>query len=246
VVPKSRPDRDRDLQDLLDLLVGRREPVSGERDLTDRLNVELPLTTAAVTAPLGRSLHETSRHVARTNAWAVVGVADGRVVVLSHRPPRGLPAGTGSAPIGADGKPEEIAAAVGLAAGAADVAVRLGARLVEARAVAPLVAILAMDQREQTAFLADCFAGLATDPRGAVLLATAAAVLTYPRNSEAARALHVHRHTLDYRMRRFREHTGLDLAEPATRFRCELGLFLLGLFPFESRPAGGSGPPADP
>ena len=35
--------------------------------------------------------------------------------------------------------------------------------------------------------------------------------------------------TLDYRLARFRELTGLNLTDPLQRMRCDLGLFLLGL-----------------
>jgi DNA-binding PucR family transcriptional regulator len=61
-----------------------------------------------------------------------------------------------------------------------------------------------------------------------------AAALTYGRPGDAARALHVHRHTLDYRLGRFGVETGLDLGDPATRFRCSIGLFLIGLLPHRS------------
>ena len=48
----------------------------------------------------------------------------------------------------------------------------------------------------------------------------------------------MHRHTLDYRLSRFATETGLDLGDPATRFRCTIGLFLLVLMPLRPELAG--------
>jgi DNA-binding PucR family transcriptional regulator len=47
----------------------------------------------------------------------------------------------------------------------------------------------------------------------------------------AAAALFVHRHTLDYRLTRIEALIGEDLEGPVARFQNEIALFLLGRFP---------------
>jgi hypothetical protein len=98
--------------------------------------------------------------------------------------------------------------------------------------------MLALPEAERAAYVEGCFQALPRTARGRALLTAVSATLTYGRSGEAARALHVHRHTLDYRLGRFASETGLDLGDPVTRFRCMIGLFLIGLMPYRAEPDG--------
>jgi hypothetical protein len=80
---------------------------------------------------------------------------------------------------------------------------------------------------ELRTFLADTLGPLATDRRPAAqaLLATLDAYLAHGGNaSQAAAALHLHRNTLAYRLRRLTQITGLDVDDPEARLRLHLAL----------------------
>jgi PucR C-terminal helix-turn-helix domain len=236
-------DRDAQMQTLLEIRAGRRPlPVSvDDDDLARRLELSLPLTEVTVGADrTPEGLDEGLRSTSRANRWGVVGVLDGRLVTLTVRAPVSFPAPSGTARVREGAGPQEVAAAVRSAARAADVARALGAEQFSAAAATPLAALLTLPAPDRTAYLEDCFGALPGTERGRALLGSVAAALTHPRPADAARALHVHRHTLDYRLDRFRTETGLDLGDPITRFRCSIALFLLGLMPY--RPAGSDRP----
>src|SRR6185312_9910941 len=116
--------------------------------------------------------------------------------------------------------PVTVQAAITAAGRAADVAEALGADRYTAVEAAPFAALMALPETDRSAFVDGCFGSLSRTARGRSLLTSVAAALTYGRPGDAARALHVHRHTLDYRLARFTRETGLDLGDPTTRFRC--------------------------
>ena len=138
-------------------------------------------------------------------------------------------------------EPPVVEAAVTAAGKAADVAAALGTDRFTAAETAPLAAMMDLPEPERDAFIEGCFGALPTTARGRSLLTSVSAALTYGRPGDAARALHVHRHTLDYRLGRFRTETGLDLNDPTTRFRCSIGLFLIGLMPHRPELVGPTG-----
>jgi hypothetical protein len=235
--PRGR-DRDADIQALLEISAGRRAPDSDDHDLGRRLGLSLPLREVTVSSELGAGLEDTVRNTSRVNPWSVVGSLDGRMVALTLRQPNGFPEPNGTASLPDDAPAPVVASAVGAAGRAADVAAALGVRRLSAAEAAPLAAMLNVPEHEREAYLAGCFRSLPQTPRGRALLTAVSATLTYGRSGEAAKALHVHRHTLDYRLSRFTEETGLDLSDPATRFRCAIGLFLIGLMPHRPDPTG--------
>jgi hypothetical protein len=235
--PRSR-DRDADIQALLEISAGRRPAAGDDHDLARRLGLSLPLREVTVSGELGAGLEDTVRNTSRVNPWSVVGSLDGRVVALTLRSPNGFPEPNGTAALPDDAPVPAVAGAVGAAGRAADVAAALGVGRLSAAEAAPLSAMLNVPEREREAYVEGCFRTLPQTPRGRSLLTAVSATLTYGRTGEAARALHVHRHTLDYRLGRFAEETGLDLGDPATRFRCAIGLFLIGLMPHRAEPAG--------
>ncbi len=80
---------------------------------------------------------------------------------------------------------------------------------------------------ELRTFVADTLGPLATDRRAntAVLLDTLDTYLAHGGNaSQAAAALHLHRNTLAYRLRRATQITGLDVDDPEARLRLHLAL----------------------
>jgi hypothetical protein len=234
------PDRDRnaDIQVLLDIRAGRRSIDPDDRDLARRLGLSQPLKEVSVSCELGVDLEEAVRNTSRVNPWGVVGALDGRMVALTLRSPHGFPEPRGIATLPDAADSATVGATIVAAGRAADVAAALGAGQFPATQAAPLSALLAVPEQDRDAYLEGCFRGLPQTPRGRALLTAVSATLTYGRSGEAARALHVHRHTLDYRLSRFATETGLDLGDPATRFRCTIGLFLLGLMPLRPEPAG--------
>jgi hypothetical protein len=229
-------DRNAQIQTLLEIRAGRRTPDPEDRDLARRLGLSLPLREVTVSAQLGPLLDEVVRSTARANPWGVVGSLDGRMVSLTVRAPHSFtdPSGTATLPEGA--RPEAVDSAVLAAGQAADVASALGTSRLNVTQAAPLSAMLTVPANEREAYVEGCFRSLPQTARGRALLTAVSASLTYGRSGEAARVLHIHRHTLDYRLGRFAEVTGLDLNDPVTRFRCGIGLFLIGLMPMREEP----------
>jgi hypothetical protein len=219
------------------------------------MRVTLPLRVAAVTVVLPDA-REQLPAVRRSNPWAVAGVLDGRIVVVAARRPRELPepygvvdlegsdiveisarsAGDDALDAGDIAKPAAVASAVERSGRAADVAQRLGEPDLTYAAASPLHAMLALPESDRAAYLQSCFGDLPGTPRGDAMLHTVATVFMNPRAADAARVLHIHRHTLEYRLRRFEEETEADLSDPACRFRLQLGLFLLGRLPITAPP----------
>jgi hypothetical protein len=238
--PRGR-DRDADLQVLLEIRAGRRTADSDDRDLPRRLGLSLPLKEVTVSGQLGADLEDTVRTTARMKPWGVVGALDGRMVALTLRAPHAFPEPSGFAVLPDLAQSAEVEAAIVGAGRAADVAAALATGQLAAAEAAPLSAMLAVPREDREAYVRGCFRALPQTARGRALLTAVSATLTYGRSGEAAKALHVHRHTLDYRLARFATETGLDLSDPVTRFRCSIGLFLLGLMPHRAEPAGQPG-----
>ena len=261
--PSEHRRHDDEGQRLLERICGRR--AASDDDSGVRMRVTLPLRVAAATTVLADP-YEQLRAVRRFNPWSVAGVLEGRVVVVAARRPRELPEPHGVAeldasdiveiaakPAGEDvdagdvARPAAVAAAVLRAGHAADVAQRLGESDLSYGDASPLHAMLALSDAERAAYLRGCFGDLPGTPRGDAMLHTVATTFTNPRAADAARVLHIHRHTLEYRLRRFEEETGADLSDPASRFRCQIGLFLLGRLPVTAPelvlPADDSGAP---
>lgn len=228
-------DRDAEMQTLMEIRLGRRQLPPDDGELGRRLELTLPLTQVTVSVPLGPHLDSAVRSASRANPWSLVGSLEGRLVTFGLRAPQSFPTPRGTAGTDEGAHPSAVAAAVTSAARAADVAAALGSEAFTAAQAAPLAALLHLPEADRDAYVEDCFQSLPASARGRSLLTSVSAALTYGRPGDAARALHVHRHTLDYRLGRFATETGLDLTDPATRFRCAIGLFLLGLMPH--RPA---------
>jgi hypothetical protein len=247
--PEEHRRHDDEGQRLLERICGRRDASADEEAGGVRMRVTLPLRVAA-TSTVQPDAYAQLRAVRRANPWSVAGVLDGRVVVVAARRPRELPEPNGVAqqdpgdnvaiatkPVGEDvdagdvARPAAVASAVRRAGHAADVAHRLGESDLAYPDASPLHAMIALPESDRSAYLRGCFGDLPGTARGDAMLHTVATTFTNPRAADAARVLHIHRHTLEYRLRRFEEETGTDLSDPASRFRCQIGLFLLGRLP---------------
>ncbi len=90
--------------------------------------------------------------------------------------------------------------------------------------------VLLGDQEAQQAFLEQILGQLKQQRNGEVLLETLLAwIRTGFHFSPAVQELSIHPKTLQYRLARVTELTGLDLADPDTRFRLQLASHLLSL-----------------
>ncbi|MFE9396286.1 PucR family transcriptional regulator [Streptomyces flavidovirens] len=191
-------------------------------------HVLTPLRHCAVTVTLDESRTRCALSRLRgDNPHALVGDVDGRVILFSATSPvcDGLDVLYAVAPV-EDG---DTARAALLARHTLTIAESYRVGRLDAREVLPLTALLAQSDGERETFLSHCLGPLHKDSRHAHLLATLSVYLRHGMcAATAARALYVHRHTLEYRLRRVRELTGLDLRQPLHRLRAELALLLTG------------------
>ncbi len=108
-------------------------------------------------------------------------------------------------------------------------AAHLGRHHAEAPGALGLAAVLGLPAGDRRAMVGAHLDALEDERRGPDLVATLA---TWVRcgyaSARTARALGVHRHTLDYRLGRIRARIGLDLDSPVDRLAVELALFVRG------------------
>ncbi|GAA3398667.1 PucR family transcriptional regulator [Cryptosporangium minutisporangium] len=156
---------------------------------------------------------------------ALVGEVDGWTVMLSAAEPDELPRACGLARIAGS----DYRSALRRAIRAAEVATHVGADRWDAADAAPFGALLSVPATDRDLFVRHTLGALADDEE---LLET---LVSYLENGAVriatARALHVHRHTLDRRLARITELLPVDPADPAARFRVRMALFFLGRFP---------------
>lgn len=155
---------------------------------------------------------------------------DRRVVLFTgaERCPSPPALTTGLAPV----VDNDTARAFTRAVAASTVAAHLGQPFATADGAAPLAAMLSMPERDAEAFVASVLSPLTTQHRADDLIETLRAFLSNGLSlAAAARALYVHRHTMEYRMTRISKLTNLDLSDPLDRFSAETALFLLGRYP---------------
>lgn len=213
---------------LLEIFVGRRQDDGRSEERARTLGADLPLRWCAVSSPLDTDAADSVRQVRRALPVALVGRLDGRLVILSAAQPPQLPVATlGVAPIAAEG----IGCAFDVAAAAASLGLHLGQRRVDAAALGPLAVLLTTPPSVLGAFVSTHLGPLAEEGHEDLLLSLAAWLRAGGSTATAARALFVHRHTLDYRMAKVRQLTGLDLTDPTQRFLAQTALFVLGRYP---------------
>lgn len=109
---------------------------------------------------------------------------------------------------------------------AAKVAAYFGQDFVRYDEVVPLAAVLDAPDGDRSAFVEAHLGGLLRDPRGEDLVESLDAYYRHGSIATAARALFVHRHTLEYRLKRIEDLVDGDLSDPMTRLLMQLALVL--------------------
>lgn len=109
---------------------------------------------------------------------------------------------------------------------AAKVAAYFGQDVVRYNEVVPLAAVLDAPDEDRAAFVDAHLGALLRDPRGEDLVASLDAYYRHGSIATAARALFVHRHTLEYRLKRIEDLVRSDLSDPMTRLLMQLALVL--------------------
>lgn len=109
---------------------------------------------------------------------------------------------------------------------AAKVAAFFGQDMVRYNDVVPLAAVLDAPDQDRAAFVEAHLGALLRDPRGEDLVASLDAYYRHGSIATAARALFVHRHTLEYRLKRIEDLVKSDLSDPMTRLLMQLALVL--------------------
>lgn len=109
---------------------------------------------------------------------------------------------------------------------AAKVAAYFGQDVVRYNEVVPLAAVLDAPDEDRAAFVEAHLGALLRDSRGEDLVASLDAYYRHGSIATAARALFVHRHTLEYRLKRIEDLVQADLTDPMTRLLMQLALVL--------------------
>ncbi|MFH8491264.1 PucR family transcriptional regulator [Streptomyces longisporoflavus] len=158
------------------------------------------------------------------NPHATIAVTDTHVTAFTRQQPLSA---TVLAPYALAPVPDGDTAGAARQAALAAVIARHYGRTVDAQHVLPLIAALDLTAEDRNAFVTARLGSLHTDPRRRYLQQTLAAYLAHNQcSAAAARSLYIHRHTLTYRLRSIRLHTGLDLSCPLDRLQAELALML--------------------
>lgn len=155
---------------------------------------------------------------------ALVGWLDDRMVVLAvgERDPDWLTVPLGTAAV--DGP---VCEALRRATEAADVAAHLGLPAASFEQVGVLHGLLSLPQDDREVFLRTTL-GVLLDSTHQELLQTLRSYLQHGLSTTAAsRALYVHRHTLEHRLQRILDLTGLDARDARQRFLLDVAVFLL-------------------
>ena len=109
---------------------------------------------------------------------------------------------------------------------AAKVAAYFGQDVVRYNEVVPLAAVLDAPDEDRAAFVEAHLGALLRETRGEDLVASLDAYYRHGSIATAARALFVHRHTLEYRLKRIEDLVQADLSDPMTRLLMQLALVL--------------------
>lgn len=109
---------------------------------------------------------------------------------------------------------------------AAKVASYFGQDVVSYDRVVPLAAALDAPEEERDAFVNAHLGPLLSDPRGKDLVESLEAFYRKGSIATAARALFVHRHTLEYRLKRIEDLVEVDLSDPVAKLLMQLALLL--------------------
>lgn len=217
-------DEELDLQVIVEVLSGTRGHDANLAERAERRNIDL----GSISWCVARCVPEDEsgqcvRELRRALPSAAVGRLDDVVVafVPGEVPPKVgelSELGLASAADTADGSRRARAAA--------RVAAYFGRDIVSYDEVVPLAAVLDAPDEDRAAFVEAHLGALLRDPRGEDLVASLDAFYRHGSIATAARSLYVHRHTLEYRLKRVEDLVRADLSDPVTRLLMQLALVL--------------------
>ncbi|MDQ3952491.1 MAG: helix-turn-helix domain-containing protein [Actinomycetota bacterium] len=217
-------DEELDLQVIVEVLSGTRasDPRLAER--AERRSIDLDAISWCVARCVAE---DESGQWVRDLRRALPDAAVGRLedAVVAFVPGRAPPKVPEASELG-------LAAAADTAEGsrraraAAKVAAYFGQGVVSYDEVVPLAAVLDAPDEDRAAFVDAHLGALLREPRGEDLVASLDAYYRHGSIANAARALFVHRHTLEYRLKRIEGLVSVDLSDPITRLLMQLALVL--------------------
>ena len=217
-------DEEVDLQVIVEVLSGTRasDPHLAER--AERRSIDLDGISWCVArcVPQDES-GQCVREFRRNLPTAAVGRLEDVVVafVPGERPPK--VGDVQEIGVAAAGDPSEGSRR---ARAAAKVAAYFGQDVVRYDEVVPLAAVLDAPDEDRAAFVEAHLGALLRDPRGEDLVTSLDAYYRHGSIATAARALFVHRHTLEYRLKRIEDLVKGDLSDPMTKLLMQLALVL--------------------
>lgn len=217
-------DEELDLQVIVEVLSGVRRADPNLAERAERRSIDLSSISWCVARCVRED--ESGQHVRdlrRALPQAAVGRVEDAVVafVPGDRPPAVREVdrlGLAAAADTAEGSRRALAAA--------KVAAYFGQDVVRYDEVVPLAAVLDAPDEDRAAFVEAHLGVLLGDPRGEDLVESLDAYYRHGSIATAARALFVHRHTLEYRLKRIEDLVRADLSDPITRLLMQLALVL--------------------
>jgi len=218
-------DEEHDFQALIEVLAGVREADEQLAERARRRGVDLAALRWCVAVDVGeQEVGTLVRSMRRAMPEAIVGRVGGAVVAYlpGEEPPEleGIE-GAGLAPAG------DPDAAARRARAAARAAAHLGRSAVRYEDVVPFATMLDGPEGDRRAFIETWLGPVAADPRGEELLRSLTEYYASGMSlAAAARALYVHRHTLEYRLNRVEALIGADPKALPARLFLELALAL--------------------
>ena len=216
-------DEEFDSQTLVETLAGARAPDELSKSAAARLEVNPDdfaycIVSEVEGGDVGKAIRARRAHIPE----AVAGRIDEFVVAFS----REEPASGGEVPIGV-ARVMDAGSGYPHARAALKVAHALGTRIARYEDVAPLALILDAPDTDRAAFVEAQLGSVLRDGSGEELLRSLAAYYAAGQSvAGAARDLHVHRHTLEYRLERLEKLMGSRLKDPTGRMLLELAMTL--------------------
>ena len=215
-------DEEYDTQAVVETLAGIRAADRRHEERAEALGIDLTALSWCVVA---RSSHEDAgshvRTIRRDNPGSAVGRIGGTIIAYLPNSERPRPDVT---PAGIAGARDPVRGYVH-ARGSLDVAVHLNKEHVYYEDVVPLALILGGPAEDREAFVQAQLGPLLTDPMAEDLLKSLQTFYSSGQSiAAAARALFVHRHTLEYRLQRIETLLQRDLKGPQDRLLLELAL----------------------
>jgi DNA-binding PucR family transcriptional regulator len=216
-------DEEHDVQAVVEILAGMRPPDAAYGAAMKRRGFEAATLKYCIVAdPGGSDVGAVVRRL-RTDLSGAVGRIGSVVVAFTSDVPAAI---DGVASFGTAARRGEDSG-YRHAASALRVAHKLGAKHIRYEEAVPLALVLDAPGSDREAFVEAQLGAILKDNLGPELIkslreyyASAQSVAT------AARKLHVHRHTLEYRLERITKLLGSDLKDPARRLLIELALSL--------------------